>query len=215
MLHPDEGEVLLGGSPIHGKRPDQIGALGVGRTFQLPQLISDLTARENVEVGLLGRLGTSGFGAMLRPRRSAALDAQRAADAERALETIDLDPALMSAPVETLPLGMKRIVEVARALASGAGVVLLDEPAAGLNEDELDRLGRLLDELRSSGKAVLFVEHNVQFVLAHSDEVVLLESGRVAASFQNQAGAEMPAALRAYLDHVPSLRDAGQPEVAR
>jgi branched-chain amino acid transport system permease protein len=215
MLHPDEGEVLLGGSPIHGKRPDQIGALGVGRTFQLPQLISDLTARENVEVGLLGRLGTSGFGAMLRPRRSAALDAQRAADAERALETIDLDPALMSAPVETLPLGMKRIVEVARALASGAGVVLLDEPAAGLNEDELDRLGRLLDELRSSGKAVLFVEHNVPFVLAHSDEVVLLESGRVAASFQNQAGAEMPAALRAYLDHVPSLRDAGQPEVAR
>lgn len=215
MLRPDAGEVLLGDTPIHGKRPDRIGALGVGRTFQLPELIGDLSARENVEVGLLGRLSCSGFGAVFRPWRAAAVDSERSGEAARALEMIDLDPSLAAAPVETLPLGMKRIVEVARTLASGSSVVLLDEPAAGLNESELDRLGRLLGELRSSGKAVLFVEHNVPFVLAHSDEVVLLDSGRVAARFENVAGAAMPPALRAYLDHVPSLREPSRQEAAR
>jgi branched-chain amino acid transport system permease protein len=118
---------------------------------------------------------------------------------------VGLPAHLVDSPAQTLPLGLKRIVEVARAIASGATIICLDEPVAGLDETEAEALGTVLLQLRDSGRTVLLVEHHVAFVMQYSDDLVVLDSGAVAAAIRDHQAAPRPAPLVEFLRHVPSL----------
>lgn len=214
-LRPDTGVVRVSGEDVTALRPEEIAARGVSRTFQLPQLISGTSVRRNVEVGLLGTVSRSWLSTLLRPRTADRTDVERAVRASRAIRLIDPAEGFGDQPVDTLPLGMKRVVEVARVLAGGAQIVLLDEPASGLSDVELVRLGAILAELKRRGHAVLFVEHNLSFVMDHCDEIVLLAEGRVVARHDNHSGNPHPPELQSYLQHVPSLHRTDETEVAR
>src|SRR5262249_16670205 len=109
----------------------------------------------------------------------------------------------LTVPASELPLGLKRIVEIARAIISRPKLLLLDEPAAGLNDIERKQLGWLLRKLKGFGITILVVEHNVPFLMEFCDELVLLEMGAVSCSAD--LGTEMPERLRAYLDYRTEL----------
>jgi ABC-type branched-subunit amino acid transport system ATPase component len=125
----------------------------------------------------------------------------RRARALGALSLVGLPVTAVSQPVEKLPLGLKRTVEVARAVVARPKVLLLDEPAAGLNDVERRELGELLRKLVTEGITVLVVEHNVQFIMAICDELVLLESGAVTA--RADLAEELPKSLKDYLNFAP------------
>lgn len=201
FIRPDEGTIRVGAIDIAALPPHRIARLGIGRTFQVPQLIDELSALENIELGLLAAepmpLLPSLLGLPSVRRRSAA----RREQALAALALAGLPASGISEPVEKLPLGLKRTVEVARAIASRPQVLLLDEPAAGLNDLERRELGNLLRALVSDGITVLVVEHNVPFVLSVCDELVLLESGAVTA--RSDLGVELPESLAQYLNFAP------------
>lgn len=176
-LHkPTVGCVRFSGRDITGLRPDQVAALGVGRTFQVAQPFGDMTVLENVMVGChtRGRAGlfASGF------RLPAAMREDRRVR-ERALEVLGFVglAAHSEKLAGSLPLGQERLLEIARALAAEPKLLLLDESASGLGSRETENLGGLIQRVRSSGVTVLLVEHNMHLVMGISDEVVVLHHG--------------------------------------
>jgi ABC-type branched-subunit amino acid transport system ATPase component/ABC-type branched-subunit amino acid transport system permease subunit len=201
FIRPDAGEILIGDANIAALAPHQIAAVGIGRTFQVPQLIDELSALENIELGLLAHDRLPLFSSLLLAPAVRRRSADRRENALRALALVGLPVSAVSQPVEKLPLGLKRTVEVARALVAHPKVLLLDEPAAGLNEVERDELARLLRLLVEDGITVLVVEHNVPFILSTCDELVLLEGGSVRA--RADLGEELPRSLAEYLNFIP------------
>lgn len=209
FIRPDEGEIVIGSADVARLAPHQIAATGIGRTFQVPQLVDELSGLENVELGLLGLEPMPIFASLLHTpaiRRRAASRRERAL---AALALVGLPVSAVSQPVEKLPLGLKRTVEVARAVVSRPKVLLLDEPAAGLNDIERGELGELLRKLVDEGITVLVVEHNVPFILSVCDELVLLESGSVTA--RADLSRELPKALKDYLNFAPQADAGGHP----
>jgi branched-chain amino acid transport system permease protein len=177
----------------------------VARTFQIPQVVNELTARENVEIGALAGGRRSLLGALMRLPSFKAEELERAASARSVAAWLGLPPEVVENRIQSVPLGLKRIVELGRAVVAGAHLVCLDEPAAGLNDEELSRLGVALRQLTDSGHAVLLIEHNLPFVLGICDEVVLLMNGSVACCWEPEGREPMPAELEEYLKNVPRL----------
>jgi len=179
FFKPNEGRIVVDNRPLAGLSPYRIAHMGVGRTFQVPRLIEELSVLENIELGLVGAARCSVWGVLLRWPSSRRKARERLMQAEAAFLAVGLDRHLAHVAVAELPLGLKRIVEVGRAIAVMPTLLLLDEPAAGLNNEERNRLGELLVKLKGMDMTVLVVEHNVPFVLKFCDEVVLLRSGQV------------------------------------
>src|SRR5690606_32168425 len=138
------------GEPIH-----RLARAGVGRTFQVPQLIDDLTALENIEIGLVSQDPTPLAKAALRWPGLSGKERRRRERAYQAFLDLGLPAEALTLPASQLSLGLKRIVEVGRAAVSGPSILLLDEPAAGLNDEERSRLGELLSGLSAGGMTVL------------------------------------------------------------
>jgi branched-chain amino acid transport system permease protein len=198
-VRPDRGRILVNGTDVSGLPPHRRARLGLGRTFQVPRLVDELTVVENVQLGLVGRRRQRVLEGLFRvpwQRRLERLSRKRAREVCRFLGFTD---ALMAAPARSLPLGLKRIAEIGRAVVSGAPVVCLDEPAAGLTQAERDRLAAVLRSLAAAGRAVLLVEHNTRFVLAACDELVLLRDGRVAGRGAGARRQDMEPELRDYV----------------
>ena len=178
-LRPDAGRVILAGKDI-ARLPDYRRArLGLARTFQQLSIFPGLTVAENVRVGAEGRPGGTVRGLIGLPdpgpaRRAAALAT------DRALRLAGLS-ALRDHPVSDLPTGTLRMVELARALAGSPRVLLLDEPAAGLDAAEAARLAAVLRALSAEGMALLLVEHDVDLVAELADTVCVMAAGRVVA----------------------------------
>jgi len=177
---PAEGRVSLAGREVTGFPSHRIASLGVMRTFQSSRLFPGMSVLENVMAGRYAR-GRSGFLAgMLRlpAARRDERDARR-----RALETLEHFGMadLAGADARSLPFGRQRIVEIARALVGEPRLLLLDEPACGLNIQETERLGDLIRGIRSRGVTVLIVEHDMSLVMGISDEVVVLDRGSLVA----------------------------------
>lgn len=176
ILKPDAGTIHFRQRPITGKAPYRIGGLGLSRTFQHLSLFGNMTVLENVMVGA-HRLGKCGIlPSVLR------LPRQRREEKwirDRALAKLDhvglADDA--EKPVGSLPFGKRRQVELARALAGDPALILLDEPASGLNTRETLDLGKTICQIRDSGVTVLLVEHDMSLVMDISDRILVLNFG--------------------------------------
>jgi ABC-type branched-subunit amino acid transport system ATPase component len=180
---PDEGRVFLGGTDMTKANAITRARWGLRRTFQRVQTFGWLTVEDNVLSALEWEGGGGGLMADLvafptRRRR----EKQRRAKVEAVLEQCGLD-AVRTEPAGSLPIGLARMVEVARALISGPKVLMLDEPSSGLDEREAERLGERIGALRATGEcAVVLVEHDVGFVMEQCDRIVVLDLGQVLAT---------------------------------
>lgn len=198
VLKPDGGRVLLKGEDVTGFRPDQITSMGMIRTFQTIRLFEGMTVLENTMVGCHSRI-SSGF-VSTGFRLPAARREERRIN-EEALEVLR-DVGLHTRAAETgtnLPYGQQRLLELARALASGPEILLLDEPAAGLNQYETGELSALLSRFRDRGLTILIVEHDMGLVMDISDEVVVLDYGEVIARGAPEVVQNDPKVIEAYL----------------
>jgi branched-chain amino acid transport system ATP-binding protein len=198
VLAPDAGEVLLRGSAIQGCPPHAVAALGVSRTFQHIRLFSHMTALENAMVGCHLRSRAGFVAGILRLPWTWAeeRDVER-----RAREALDFVGALGLADEEatSLSYGQQRAVELARALAADPELLLLDEPAAGLNMRETAELARLLERIRDRGVTLLVVEHDMSLVMNVSDEVVVLSYGEKIADAEPRVVQRDAQVIRVYL----------------
>jgi ABC-type branched-subunit amino acid transport system ATPase component len=206
FLRPDEGTITIDGKDVSLAHPCDIAQSGVRRTFQLPQLVDEFDVIQNIELGLIASEPSAIFGSLFRTPAQRAREARRRARALATFQMLGLPESVKDLPVAKLPLGFKRIVEVGRAIVSDPKLISLDEPAAGLNEVERDRLGSLLRRLRDMGITVLVVEHNVSFMLRYCDELVLFEMGSPA--LQARLGEPLPERLANYMSAAPAARRA-------
>jgi ABC-type branched-subunit amino acid transport system ATPase component len=198
LLAPAAGRVLFGGADITGWATHRIVARGVGRTFQNGRLFGRLSALENVMVG--GHAGlASGFGAALLG--TPGFRREEAALAARSLALLDrLGMAdIAGVPVGALPYGKRRQVELARALVSEPKLLLLDEPAAGLNSAEVEELIGFLAGLRAEGLTIVVIEHNMGLVMRLADRIAVLNFGRLIAEGRPSEIQRNEAVLEAYL----------------
>lgn len=195
---PDQGQVRLDGLELQGRPPHQVAARGVARTFQHLRLFAGMTALENVMVGAHVR-SRAGFLAGLLDLPSTW--AEERAIAGRAREALEVVGAadLAGRDARGLSYGQQRAVELARALAAGPRLLLLDEPAAGLNLRETAELARLLTRIRERGVTILVVEHDMGLVMSVSDEVVVLAAGEKIADAPPRQVQKDPQVIRVYL----------------
>ena len=186
LLAPTQGKVHLNGTDITRMKPFKRARHGLARTFQRLELWSLLTVRENVTVAadLRARYGSD--------------DSDPRHDVESIIERVGLLPRI-DARVDELPTGQARLVEIARALATRPHVLLLDEPASGLDDQETDQLATLLRSLAVEGMAVLLVEHDVELVMDVCDYIYVLDFGSIIATGTADEVRRDDAVLAAYL----------------
>jgi branched-chain amino acid transport system ATP-binding protein len=197
-LRPRRGRVTFDGAPLTGRRPCDVAARGVVRTFQKTSVFPALSVRHNVMIGLHLR-GRSTLAAILAGRRAVAEEEARlAGEAETIIGFVGLAHR-REETASALPYGEQRLVEVAVALAARPRLLLLDEPAAGMTGVEKDRLIELVRRVRAQGVTVLLVEHDMRLVMGISDTVVVLNHGRVIAEGPPAAIQTHPDVIRAYL----------------
>ncbi len=176
VYRPVEGSITLGGRPLTGRRPYQIPPLGVARTFQNIQLFGAMSVLDNVRAGYHCRSRAEVWGALFRPASVREEERAATAAAREALEFVGLADR-RDEPAASLPYGQQRRLEVARALATGARLLLLDEPMAGMNPSEAGEMSRLIAKLRDEGRTILLIEHNMKVVMGLCDRVSVLDHG--------------------------------------
>jgi branched-chain amino acid transport system ATP-binding protein len=193
FVHADEGVVSLAGERIDAQPPHVRARAGLVRTFQSVELFDDLTVRDNLLVVATPARWWSPLADAVNPRRSS-----RSVNVDDILVRVGLD-GFGDALTTELSNGQRRLVGVARALAMRPKVLLLDEPAAGLDPTETAAFGALLRTLPEPDLGVLLVEHDMHLVLEVCDELTVLDLGRAIASGPTQAVRHDPAVIEAYL----------------
>ena len=204
FLRPTLGEIHL--HPPHhqtqrlnGLKPYQITQLGVARTFQSIRLYKKQSVLENVMMGRQIRTKTSTLGVLLRNRRTRAAEQQIREESFQLLQRMELEQ-YAQATADSLPYAAQRRLEIARALATDPFLLLLDEPAAGMNRQETEELDELLLELRKEFElTILLIEHDMRLVMKISDRIIVLDHGRKIAEGPPQEIRQHPEVIRAYL----------------
>ena len=203
VVSPSGGRVTLDGKDITKVGTHKRARLGIGRTFQRLEVFSSLTVRENIQVGLEIRRSWSRRKAALPQFLAEGGDPAPAEEIDLILERLDLG-SLADVSVGSLPTGHARLVELGRALAARPSVLLLDEPASGLDDNETNAFGDLLGVLASNGLGILLVEHDVALVMRVCSQLAVLDFGQIIASGTPEVVRANEAVLAAYLGTAPA-----------
>jgi branched-chain amino acid transport system ATP-binding protein len=197
-LQPSSGTILLDGTKLTGRPPHAVAKAGIARTFQNGRLFGRLSVVENVLIGADSRHRSSLLSAVTRSPTFRTEEAQMRAEAMSFLDKLDMI-ADADRPVSTLSYGKQRKLEIARALILRPKVLLLDEPAAGLNSGEVDGLIDLIGELRRERLTILLIEHNMGLVMRLADRISVLNFGKKIAEGTPQEISGSEPVIEAYL----------------
>ena len=195
---PDSGKVILDGEDITGLRSFKICEKGIGRTYQVIKLFGGMSVLENVLVGMHSRMKYGFWANVLRTKKSAAEEKAAHEKAMDLLKLMGLD-TYASLPASSLAYGQQRRLEIARALASDPKLLLLDEPAAGMNSTEKMELNERIRQIIDMGITVLIVEHDMAMVMNIADKIFVLNSGSLLAEGTSEEISSNEAVIEAYL----------------
>ena len=195
---PTAGSIRYGETEISGKRPQDIVRLGVARTFQNIRLFPELRVIENIMIGSHIHTDYNLLDAIFQTKRYHAQERERVADAMDFLRQMHFDDK-MNDYAGSLPYGDMRKLEILRAMATGAKLLLLDEPAAGMNPQESQELIAFIREIRDMGHTILLIEHDMKVVMNIADYIYVLDHGKLIAQGLPGEIKENPLVIQAYL----------------
>jgi branched-chain amino acid transport system ATP-binding protein len=204
IYNPTEGNVFLnppdGGKAIrlNGLKPNKVTEKGMARTFQNIRLFQKMTVLENVMIGRHCRTRSYIAGAVFKTRATRLEEQQTVEISYRILEKVGLAD-VVNELAENLPYGAQRRLEIARALATEPFLLLLDEPAAGMNPQETQDLDDLIKRIRDEGHSILLIEHDMKLVMSLSDKIYVVDYGKKIAEGSPQQVSSDPAVIKAYL----------------
>ena len=198
FVHPTAGSVRFAGGEIVGRRPEQVAAAGLVRTFQNAAMFGSMTVAENLAAG---RFITQRTGVWQTLFRSPAFAREERDIGKRVDELVDLLGlgARRASTARDLPYGEQRVLGLGIALMAQPKLLVLDEPAAGLSPDEARAMGRLIRKLHGLGTTVLLIEHNMSLVMSISNRVIVLKQGRKLAEGAPEVVRKHPEVVEAYL----------------
>jgi len=199
-LHPSSGEILMNGQSVHGVSPSGRARLGMRRTFQAAQLVRELSASQNVSVGLhteiphlLRRVPVWPF--LPSARAETAAIGHRAAEALRAVDA----GAWVARPIADVPHGIEQLTQLAAVCVAAPDIIILDEPATGLSRREVDHLADILSALKAAGVTMIIIEHQTRFLLPLCDQVTVLNAGEVIVTATAEEVRAHPVVRQVYL----------------
>jgi branched-chain amino acid transport system ATP-binding protein len=199
LYRPESGQIRFDGTDLVDCKSHQVAALGISRTFQNLELFREASVRENVTLGLAYRYKSLLLGEFLDLPSSRAMRRGAEDEANRLLKSSGLSE-VAGLPVSELPYGLQKSVELARALAGHPKLLLLDEPAAGMNPEESRRVAQTVRRLRDEdGVTVLLIEHDMRVVMTVCNRVVVLDHGEKIAEGSPAEVRRAPAVIKAYL----------------
>ena len=198
VYKPDQGTIVFQGQRIDGFQGYQINHAGIARTYQVINLFKQMTVVENVLVGMHSRLDSGYFSSMLRFGRQREEEKRALDKAYNLLAFVNLDSKALE-PAGSLPYGEQRLLEIVRGLASDPKLILLDEPAAGMNSGEKAQLDILLKRILDRGVTILMIEHDMKLVMGVCDYIYVLNYGKMLAEGLPAAVQNNPEVIAAYL----------------
>lgn len=197
-LAPTSGTVTLDGQTVTGFSPDRLFASGLGRTFQIPRPFARMSVLENVMLAPMAQVGERLWGPFLSRRALQAQEREVRGRAMEVLEFMTLAP-LADHPAGKISGGQMKLLELARVLMGDPQVILLDEPAAGVNPTLAGTLIERIEELNRRGKTFLIIEHDMDFIMRHCNPIIAMAQGRVVFEGTAEEAQSNPVLLDAYL----------------